>query len=133
LTKSVRQLRDMGDPPAKVTLQFGLKVSGELGLIIGKTAAEAKLHDLRGVDKPKINAVSGGCEATSVIDLAWPAKLRISPPGSKQTGERFDGICDLAASPPRHCRRGFGSGPSFAHAEHVGESSAGAGQTIDRP
>jgi NTP-dependent ternary system trypsin peptidase co-occuring protein len=37
----VRQLRGIDDPPEKVTLQFGLKVSGELGLIIGKTAAEA--------------------------------------------------------------------------------------------
>ncbi|MEV4310637.1 CU044_2847 family protein [Actinocrispum sp. NPDC049592] len=37
----VNRLRDTPTPPDKVTLQFGLKVSGELGLIIGKSSAEA--------------------------------------------------------------------------------------------
>jgi hypothetical protein len=37
----VNRLRDTPEPPDRVTLQFGLKVSGELGLIIGKSAAEA--------------------------------------------------------------------------------------------
>ena len=37
----VHRLRNTSTPPDKVTLQFGLKVSGELGLIIGKSSAEA--------------------------------------------------------------------------------------------
>ena len=41
MTAVVHRLRDNPTPPDKVTLQFGLKVSGELGLIIGKSAAEA--------------------------------------------------------------------------------------------
>lgn len=37
----VRRFRDMVDPPDKVTLQFGLKATGELGLVIGKATTEA--------------------------------------------------------------------------------------------
>jgi hypothetical protein len=37
----VTRMRATDTPPDKVTLQLGLKVSGELGLIIGKSAAEA--------------------------------------------------------------------------------------------
>lgn len=37
----VRRFRDMADPPDKVTLQFGLKATGELGLVIGKATTEA--------------------------------------------------------------------------------------------
>lgn len=37
----VRQFRDMPDPPDKVTLQFGMKATGEFGFVIGKAATEA--------------------------------------------------------------------------------------------
>jgi hypothetical protein len=37
----VQRMRSTATPPDKVTLQLGLKVSAELGLIIGKSAAEA--------------------------------------------------------------------------------------------
>jgi hypothetical protein len=37
----VKRFKALESPPDKVSLQFGLKVSGELGLVIGKTATEA--------------------------------------------------------------------------------------------
>lgn len=37
----VQQFQGMNETPSKITLQFGLKVSGELNVVIGKAASEA--------------------------------------------------------------------------------------------